>query len=267
MHQKEQVIAPLLNTAFNIVSVLPKDLNTDLLGTFSGEIERKESPLEVAKRKCMLAMEETGCDIAIASEGSFGAHPTIPFIAADDELVLIVDRKNGLEIFGREVSTETNFKGESIASIEEANEFAQRVGFPSHGIIIRSEEGAKEEVHKGIQDRVLFETLVNEKLSAQGKAWLETDMRAMFNPTRLNVIEKATEKLISKMQSLCPKCDFPGFSVTKSIPGLSCSLCLMPTQSTLAYEYTCRYCDYMEEKKYPHGKVQEEPMYCDFCNP
>lgn len=267
MHQKEQVIAPLLNKAFNIVSVLPKELNTDLLGTFSGEIERKESPLEVVKRKCVLAMEETGCDIAIASEGSFGAHPTIPFVAADDELVLLIDRKNGLEIFGREVSAETNFGGEKIDSLAEALELCNRFKFPSHALIIRDQQDSFQEVYTGIQDPVVFQKRIEALIDRNGSAWVETDMRAMYNPTRMRVIEKATENLIAKMKSLCPSCEQPGFSVTKVISGLPCSLCHQPTSSTLAHTYSCMKCGYTQDKKFPHSKEFEEPMYCDFCNP
>jgi hypothetical protein len=267
MHQKEQVLAPLLKEAFNITAILPKYLDTDILGTFSGEIDRKGTPMEVAKRKCLLAMEETGCDLAIASEGSFGAHPTIPFIAGDDEMVFLMDQKNGVEIFAREISTDTNFKGESISSLDDAKYFAQKIGFPSHAIIIRKEKDEGTGTQKGVGDVFLFESLVKEFLSEHGKVWLETDMRAMHNPTRLTVISKAAETLISKMQCLCPACNAPGFSVTNVLPGLPCSLCLMPTESTLAHEYVCAQCGCMEEKKYPHAKQNEEPLYCSFCNP
>ncbi|MBJ7429162.1 MAG: hypothetical protein JHD28_09430, partial [Bacteroidia bacterium] len=76
-HKKEQVIAPLLLEEFNINAIICEQLDTDQLGTFSGEIERNLSPIEAAKRKCYMAMELTQCDLAIASEGSFGPHPTL----------------------------------------------------------------------------------------------------------------------------------------------------------------------------------------------
>lgn len=267
MHGKEQVIAPLLAEAFNITTILPELLNTDVLGTFSGDVMRDGSPLEVARMKCLLAMKETECDLAIASEGSFGAHPTIPFIAGDDELVLLMDRKNGFEIFGRKVSTETNLGGETVMSIEDAKTLALKFGFPQHGLIIRDKEKGVNEVHKGIQDAVKFDNLINRILLAHGSAWIETDMRASFNPTRMEVIKQATQNLISKMKSKCPECETPGFSISKAISGLPCSVCSMPTMSTLSYEYRCSQCEFSKHEYFPHSKTKEEPMYCDFCNP
>ncbi|MBL0883215.1 MAG: hypothetical protein IBJ16_07730, partial [Chitinophagaceae bacterium] len=96
---------------------------------------------------------------------------------------------------------------------------------------------------------------------------VETDMRAMFNPTRMKVIEKATEKLIEKIQSACPECQMPGYSITDAKSGLPCDLCGSPTRSVLAYIFQCTHCGFSEEKKYPHNKQTEDPMYCDRCNP
>ena len=59
-------------------------------------------------------MELANCDLAVASEGSFGPHPTIYFVHADDEFLLFIDKKNDLEIIVRELSTVTNFNGSEI---------------------------------------------------------------------------------------------------------------------------------------------------------
>lgn len=61
-----------------------------------------------------MAMELANCDLAVASEGSFGPHPTIYFVHADDEFLLFIDKKNDLEIIVRELSTVTNFNGSEI---------------------------------------------------------------------------------------------------------------------------------------------------------
>ena len=72
MHGKEQVIAPVLQEALGVEMILTGSLNTDTFGTFSGEIPRELSPEAAALAKCNLAMQLTGCDLAVASEGSFG---------------------------------------------------------------------------------------------------------------------------------------------------------------------------------------------------
>jgi ribosomal protein L37E len=99
------------------------------------------------------------------------------------------------------------------------------------------------------------------------QVFLETDMRAMNNPTRMSVIETATKKLIEKILHQCPKCGFPGFDVTKVVAGLPCKLCGFPTNRTWYYIYKCTKCHFKGKKFYLHGIEQEEPTFCDHCNP
>ena len=125
-HAKEKVIAPIVEKELGIKCFVSLDLDTDLLGTFTGEIERKDDPISSARNKCFMAMEMTNCDLAIASEGSFGPHPTLFFIPANDEILVLIDKKNGLEIIVRELNTETNFNGSDIKTEEEHQLFHKR---------------------------------------------------------------------------------------------------------------------------------------------
>ena len=266
MHSKEQVIAPLLKKYLNVHCSTP-EINTDIFGTFSGETERLYSPIESARKKCEFALKTTGFDLAIASEGSFGKHPYIPFAAADNEIVLLLDKKNNLEIFGQILTTETNFRSSYIYSLEEAMIFAEKTRFPEHSLIIRTEPEEVKYLVKGINEMFQFKGLIQQMLKKNGSVWVETDMRAMHNPTRMNVIKQATLNLIDKLKSTCPSCFTPGFWMSKALPGLPCSHCNMPTKSTSVHVYNCLKCDYSEKKKHPHSKKAEDPAYCDFCNP
>ncbi|WP_252790685.1 DUF6671 family protein [Mucilaginibacter flavidus] len=111
MHGKEKVISPIFEKALGVETVLPDGFNTDWYGTFSAEIEREKDPLETARSKCIDACRITGCTLAVASEGSFGAHPTIYFIPADDEIMVFMDLENDIYVRARVVSTKTNFRG------------------------------------------------------------------------------------------------------------------------------------------------------------
>jgi len=266
-HEKEKVIAPILEKELGVKCFVAPNFDTDELGTFTGEIERKDDPIATARNKCLTAMKLTNCDMAIASEGSFGQHPSIFFVQADDEFLLFMDKKNNLEIIARELSTETNFNGAEIKSEKELRDFANSSNFPSHGLILRKEKDDFTEIVKGITDwNKLFE-VYNEYIKLYGSVYLETDMRAMYNPTRMTVIEKATIKLAHKMNNFCPKCNTPGFGVTEAKKGLPCELCNFPTRSTLSHMYSCQKCSFTLEEKYPFKKQKEDPMYCDFCNP
>lgn len=266
-HQKESVIAPLLEKALNVSCFVPHGLDTDRLGTFSGEVERLDDPLTTAKRKCLMAIELTGCDLAVASEGSFRPHPTFFFGYADEELVLFMDKKHDLEIYSIEVSLKTNFNGKEISNEQELMDFAERAKFSSHGLILRDKQNSTAHMVKGIRDADLLLVEFMQMMKNQGSAFIETDMRAMHNPTRMKVIQEATRNLVEKINSLCPECNMPGFGVTDTKQGLRCSLCGLPTRSTRSHVYTCTHCAFTNELYYPNGIKAEDPMYCDNCNP
>ena len=266
-HKKEIVIAPITEAALSVTCFAPENLDTDTLGTFTDEVERTDDPITTARKKCQLALAATNCDLAIASEGSFGSHPAIFFAQADEEILIFIDKKNNLEIIARELSTETNFNGSEIRSEIELKTFAESTKFPSHALILRKEKNHKEVIYKGITDWSDLRTIFQQLMDTYGKVYAETDMRAMFNPTRMNVIKKAAIKLTDKIASCCPKCSTPGFSVTQAKAGLPCSACGLPTQSTLYHVYSCIKCQFTTEKKYPYDKLQESPQFCDYCNP
>lgn len=267
MHAKEQVIAPLLESELGVLCSIISDLNTDALGTFTGETERVSNPISTARAKCLLALQKSDADIAVASEGSFGAHPDIFFAKANEEIVLLLDMKYGLEIVGKILTIETNFDGKEVNSLKELLDFAHSIHFPSHGLIMRSEQNSKVGIIKGIREWDKLEYYFEQFIHQFGKAWIETDMRAMHNPTRMEVIRRATFNLIENIKSCCPNCSMPGFVVCKVNLGLPCSLCGRPTSAALSLNYSCSHCAFSENKLRTDGKVAEDPMYCDYCNP
>jgi hypothetical protein len=267
MHQKEQVLKPLLEADLKVKVIVANGLNTDLLGTFSGEVARTSDPLTTARKKCELALELTGCDLALASEGSFGAHPSAFFLPANEEWLLLIDRKHQLEIHARHLSLETNFSGQEFHNLEQLETFASKVGFPSHGLILRRSKDHLEGILKGITDPEQLRTAAQRLIETQGSGFVETDMRALFNPSRMQVIGEAAQLLIQKLNSFCPSCQLPGFAVTAAKPGLPCSLCGTPSSAALAHLLVCSHCQHEEKVFFPHGKKTEDPQYCQVCNP
>lgn len=269
MHQKEQVIAPILEQQLGVKVVVPQGFNTDEFGTFTRDIKRSGDQQSAARLKVEKAMALTGLTLAFASEGSFGPHPAIPFVACDCEIVLLSDRTHDLEIVGQAISTETNYSHKSIQSLEAALTFAQQVGFPTHGLVAMSEAQPIQSSHviKGIADEVQLTETVSWLLKKFGQAHLETDMRAMYNPTRMKVIAQATEDLVHKISQRCPHCGCPGFAPAERKPGLPCGLCGSPTNSTLAVVHRCIKCDFNNVTYFPDGQEFADPTYCLCCNP
>ncbi len=266
-HQKEKVIAPILEKELGVSCFVDETFDTDTLGTFSGEVERELDPISTAREKCLRAMSANNCDLGVASEGSFGPHPSMFFVSVDDEFLIFIDTKNNIEVLVREISTSTNFNGKQVQSQKELMAFAKDIGFPTHGLILRKSKDENTDIHKGISDIEILKKSFDHFCAKYHSVYVETDMRAMYNPTRMKVIEKATDKLVQKIKSTCPNCKMPGFGITDAKSGLECSLCGSPTKAILSYIYVCQHCQFTKEEMYPHKKTSEDPIFCDVCNP
>jgi hypothetical protein len=103
--------------------------------------------------------------------------------------------------------------------------------------------------------------------SSDGKVYLETDMRAHYNPTRMKNIAKATSNLLRKIKNNCPQCNIPGFDITQRIKGLPCAMCGMPTTLIHSVIYQCQKCSCSQEKLFPDDIDFADPGQCMYCNP
>ncbi len=267
MHGKEGVIKPILDGEIGVNCFVPEYIDTDQFGTFSGEIKRSEDPLATARNKCLHAMKISNCDLGIASEGSFGPHPSSIFLPANEEILLVIDAKNKLEIVVRNLSVDTNLKGEQLSSLSQLIAFIHQVGFPEHAINIRKSAELYDDSHKGIKSMEQLTSIFTEVCYNHGSAYVETDMRAMHNPTRMKHIEKTTFKLVGLLKATCPNCAVPGFGVVSVERGLPCSMCNEPTDSILSHTESCLSCKHTEKTMYPLGKRFEDPGSCNWCNP
>ena len=270
MHRKERAIAPLLETILGVKALVPSGFDTDALGTFTREVQRPAAQRQTARLKAAAALDLTGGDLAVASEGSFGPHPQMPWVGCDRELVLLCDRKHKLEIVGEVISSKTNFRSETVCTPSAALEFAEKVGFPAHGVVVmpasdweRPQQSTA--IKKGITAETALAEAVESVLTQSGEAYVETDMRALYNPTRMAVIAEATQSLIEVIQRRCPNCNCPGFSQVRQLPGLPCSQCGSPTLLMLSTVYCCQSCD--TEKAYRVAEAATSPANCMVCNP
>lgn len=271
MHGKERVIAPLLAEALGLDCIVPSAFNTDRFGTFTREIERTGSQLDAARAKIAAAFEHApSARVAIASEGSFGPHPWIPFAPLGRELVLLADRQTGLEIAGHDATMDTNFAHVVVDGPTAAFAFAERVRFPEQGLIVmgcRGDQPAPDiALWKGVVAADGLDRAVREVVALCGAAFVETDMRAHFNPTRMQAIERATRDLIRRFRSRCPACAYPGFDVTERVPGLPCEWCGEPTQVIKAEVLICAACGHRIERSVG-DRVTADPGQCNGCNP
>lgn len=267
-HQKHQALSTVLSDQLGVEVVYDLPIDTDELGTFSGEVERASDAYSTLRKKCLMGMEKFGYDLGVATEGSFGPHPSILWSNAHEELIVFIDKENNLEISERLLTLETNFNHAEVANWDELLAFAGRVQFPSHKIILTGSDEAGERLFfKGMLDETELQSAFDKISQLSRVIRAETDMRAMFNPTRMKVIEDLGKRLLSKILTGCPECASPGFGEVSYVDGLPCQSCGCPTRSIMTKMTSCGRCGFTSEVLFPNEKQFEDPMFCDFCNP
>ena len=264
MHGKEQVIRPSLSLLG--LSFLPApSIDTDRFGTFTREIQRTGNQKDALLAKAQAGLElSPKADFAIASEGAFGPHPTLPFLSSGFEMVGLLERQSGNLVIGYHLTTETNFAQALAKTWSDAENFAAQIGFPQHAIVVMETQNGPV-LAKGLCNKEDFQPLCEAAIKRIGSVWLETDMRAHLNPTRMTAIGKAAGDLLHRLQARCPNCGYPDW-VPQVNGGRPCALCKAPTNEAWIEKYLCTACGHREERLIdPERKV--EPRHCNFCNP
>jgi len=94
-------------------------------------------------------MEILGASYGIASEGSFGPDP-FGLFPWDVEFVILIDRVRGIELVGRAQGPGRHLH--DLVSTQEALEaFAERAGFPEHGLVVRADGPDDSPIWKGLK--------------------------------------------------------------------------------------------------------------------
>ncbi len=256
-HGKEQILAPIF--AELGVSLQLAQVDTDLLGTFTGEIERDGTPKEVALRKARLGMQATGLPYGLASEGSIGPDPIVPFLSSDIECLVWVDDQLGIEIVEFHRSMEIKAVSTTKVQIADLDEFLNKAGFPNHGLIVKGSE----QIFKGVSDRKELEEILN-KLN--GDVIIENDLRAHFSPSRQINIAMVAKQLAGRLAALCEECQTPGWGVVGNLYGMECRECGGFNDKAVHGKLLgCAKCNFKKEINNEREFV--EPADCEFCNP
>jgi hypothetical protein len=266
-HGKESIICPQLFDSNGLEVIHVSDYDTDKLGSFTRDIPRYGSQLDAARKKARVGMELSGLMLGIASEGAFDNDPYTGMLPWNYELVLLIDDIRNIEIIGF-FGGQAQSASQLVSSWEELTALLSEAQFTTHQLVIRPDDEYHPECRKGIKDldslREAFEWATS--LSKKGNVFVENDLRAHTNPTRMTNILKATQDLSRKMNSLCPECESPGFSVTERKKGLLCACCEAPTNLPVANIWSCVKCEYKKEELIPN-QTKADPSKCHYCNP
>lgn len=264
-HGKELVIASEFASTLGAEVQRVDGFDTDSLGTFTRDIPRAGSQLDAVRTKARIGMDLSGLLLGLASEGSFTPGP-FGLGSNNLELVILLDTRRGIEILGRSQAPARHV-GVLTRTKAEFDHAVRLAGFPEHGVVLRPVGGEDPRISRDLRS---WDLLHEAFADLQGKApngavFVESDLRAHRNPTRMANIAAATTDLIRRMLSICSACGSPGFWLVARAPGLACRECGSATLEARAEQYGCVACEHIEWREVMARHA--DPSQCESCNP
>ena len=263
-HDKARLVTKHFNDilAMQVQEVV---VDTDVFGTFSGEVERVGTPLETAVKKARVGIETTGNPFAIASEGSVGPDPIFGFINANIETMVFVDDELGIQV--HETIKSNDIVAFTTTTLKmDLGAFLKKADFPNHALIVKPHHGTG--AIKGVRTlQELEEAILKARdSSSDGEAIIESDLRAMCSPSRQKNISAVALKLVQRLAMTCPYCQTPGWGLTSYTRGVECSECGDFSADAIKQEVLgCFKCEYTALGAVIN--VTLDPARCMSCNP
>lgn len=269
MHGKEAAITPAMQDKLGLVVAAVPGFDSDIFGTFDRRVPRLRTMMETALAKVRAGMVLGNCSLGIASEGSYGPHPAIPFLNGGVELMVFVDEKAGFVISEHVIEDEPTFASCIVGPDEDLSQFLMLAGFPRHALMVAPATSPTTHIKKGLvdADAVRHAISVCAEHSEDGRARVVNDMRAYLNPTRMRTIARLAGKLANRVSSACPRCAAPGFGHAGVVNQFTCELCGTPTIVPSHNIQTCTNCGLTEFHERPVTIGSSSPQNCPDCNP
>ncbi|MCY7411602.1 MAG: RNHCP domain-containing protein [Salinibacterium sp.] len=267
MHGKERLARESFRDILGAEVVAVPDLDTDQFGAFSGEIARTLSPRAAASAKARLGMQLAGTPYGLASEGSFDAG--LGFVTEHHEVLIFIDETLGLELVEGAIVASPLPPGRTITSTDEGLGYANAVGFPEQGVLVRGGEAGKL-IRKNVESADSLSDALNELLGKSlnargGPVTISPDYRSHRCPSRAKVIAGLADTMARRLATPCPQCHICGFGHVDVERGLRCADCGQPTRVIAAEIDGCGACSHTVRNPRPDQRAS--PQWCDFCNP
>ena len=265
-HGKARALRAPLRRVLGVRLCTPRDLDTDALGTFTGEIARTQPPLRTAAAKARLALTTApGALAVLASEASFGPDPVLGYVPLHQEWLVCVPASAPQVVIAVGLATHTaQFAHRPLAEDETPSEdFLHAAGFPAHALILRAQTDPPR-FWKALRSRAALDAALAQARNCAVPLRLETDMRAHLNPTRMVQLARLGVRMAQRLASACPRCGGAGFGLEELLLGLPCAVCDAPTAQVGSERHTCPWCAHTVI----HTRTgQADPAHCPICNP
>jgi hypothetical protein len=262
-HGKDAIVAPPLAAVGLSVRTVVAD--TDRLGTFTRDIPRSLPPLGTAIAKARLAIAD-GTPLGLASEGSFGSHPGVPWATLDRELVVLVDDELDLFVVGSASSADVVIVSATV-DVGTVDQVLERADLPRHALVVLPNEGLPRPIRKGLTEPDEVRRAVREAaaVSPDGLALVETDLRAHVCPSRRIVIAAAADDLARRLARSCPACGTPGWGPSGVVLGLLCDWCGGDVPVPRAETDACVACDHTRLRPVVEPAVRADAALSPRC--
>lgn len=244
------------------------ELDTDVLGTFSGEPPRLQSPLETAVAKAKLGLTASNMRLGFASEGTIGSDYLVPFANSDIEIAVLVDAETGIVVSESFRSFEIIALQREVDTDTDLSDLLTQIDFPNQRLIASSVGSKEGSFVKGIGSVDELADAVSQlaKASPTGKVLLGPDFRAHYCPSRRLNIQAVATLLAKRVASLCLECKSPGFGLLRYVRGLNCDSCGLLDENAISRELLCCVrCEHQEAGKPRASSLS--PEHCNNCNP
>lgn len=264
-HGKEAAIAPAFRDVLGM-EITVADVDTDSFGTFAGEVPRLDTPLNTAIAKARAGVAASGLRYGIASEGTIGPDPRLPFISSDLEIIVFVDVERDIVISESTRTTNVVTFRAVHHPDDDLTALMVRADFPRHGLLVRSDEGSNGLMTKGIVNEADLITAIEQCFAYNGRVIVESDLRAHCSPTRMATIATCAQLLAKRIATPCPGCSSPGWGRIEPAFGLPCAACGTTVESAIRADRSgCPACPATHAVNRPEQHV--DPQWCPVCNP
>jgi hypothetical protein len=264
-HDKAAAIERPMAKLLGVQLWSPPDLDTDQFGTFSGDVARPGTPIEMLRAKIALCRSIFPNPIMIASEGAYAQHPFFPGLALAHEWMIWDDAASGFELIEHKTTITPYYYAARLESSAQLESLLQRCGWPKLAVTLHAADLTLPS-HKGLRSESEIGAAISDLQGAGAQQiHLATDMRAHLHPPRQRTLRHLAAKLARRVRTACPQCQQYGFGARFTETGLACSDCNTPSQQLKARGVRCEHCEY---RKYSwHAQGQADPFYCAYCNP
>lgn len=204
--------------------------------------------------------------LGLASEGTFGLATPLGVGVVATELVVLVDEDRGIVVGEVAVGHEVVTVSATVTPDDELGGILAAARVSPHHLVVVPAQGPRSFVRKGLGAGDLpYAVAICAELSTDGRARIETDLRAHLCPSRRPLIERAARGLAHRLARRCPSCRSPGWGPIGSETGVLCAWCGSDVEIVRACILGCAACPHRQ--LVAEGPSRADPGQCQDCNP